>query len=337
MITFTERSRSQVPVDPSLLEKMRTETIEKSGTSEGAYLGWEHRDRGKGGKKEKKSQKVKDLDITDLVLRSNNLSSTISQLQSKVDEKKWVAGTIMGRGSNEYVLSPPEMDKIVTEIVKLKNEKIPITNEIHDRCHAEFKKIAPDTVVNFRDVDASFAWHITEQAKVLVNDYPDAMKSLKWVGSKSIGGWGQYSNEHKEISLDHFLFGEDGADTLYKELRESVNTGWHPPGCDTPESIFTHEFAHHLYNEWIHRPPKTIYQTGSGLNWTPEDDMITLLWGDLSSHPVSEYAKKDRGECFAESFTSVYHTPKDKQTPEIKRMNKILNTPFWKQMWEAKK
>ena len=210
-------------------------------------------------------------------------------------------------------------------------EKAELGRTVTGYCNQEFKSITPNANVDLYGVDASFALDVTKNARILKDEYPQYMDKLKRIGlGPASGGWAAYAESENSIELSEYSFTPSKADRFYQELRESVESGWHPPGCDTPESVFTHEFGHHVYYTDL----KEVKNMSIEDMWKPEYQVVnkitTLLHGELADHPVSEYAKKSLSERWAESFMSVYHTPPEKQTEGVKQLGQLLRSPEWK-------
>lgn len=322
MLPFTEKKHS-----PSELELLRQQTelkkeivdvliddvVCKYGTSEGVTLSWDTRGRGR--KKEP------------------------TPLETELGHQIW-----------DVPKTPEEIARI--ERSWSRSQEPPVPKEeprdpAYDSFVSDMKRIAPNCEIHAFGIDPKFANTIVYQAAKLKADYPRAMANLKQIVlGNTDGGWASYSSKLKTITLDSDYFTPENTDKFYKGLHESEQNGFHPPGCNTPEYAFTHEFGHFVHDEWVHESSETLsdadrqrFHAEAGHpdlpNWTPQDDLIMGLEGQLKYNPASEYAKHDSRELFAESFASVYFTPPEKQKPGVKLMARIFNTAYWKHKWGA--
>lgn len=103
---------------------------------------------------------------------------------------------------------------------------------------------------------------------------------------------------------------------------------WHPGGCNSIESIMTHEFGHHVWN-WYYSP---IYNSKA---FTPHVSShgVGLIHDTIRlwerSNPVrgaiSRYAKENREEGWAEGFTALHHgTSAVQQVKRVRTQKELL-------------
>lgn len=91
-------------------------------------------------------------------------------------------------------------------------------------------------------------------------------------------------------------------EALRDSVRHSAETGFHPKGCDAPESVVTHEFGHQVYEYLAAR---------DRLDWAHELYLDALRSGlgrkDKAGDLLSIYAGKNHREFFAEAFAEYIH------------------------------
>jgi GNAT superfamily N-acetyltransferase len=124
----------------------------------------------------------------------------------------------------------------------------------------------------------------------------------------------------------HDIEGESGTinvNTRYMEdiggisevMSDSARIGWHPIGAEFVQSLYTHEFAHGVHNQLqlVAEGAENIgWERGALLDeiktfnkWLKES-RLAITAGD-----VSDYAKKDDGELFAETFELILTVPRE--------------------------
>jgi hypothetical protein len=176
----------------------------------------------------------------------------------------------------------------------------------------------------------------------LAQEYPEVGQSFRSIYSHDfVAGdsnfWGrEYSEERSDGIPTHVLELNNHWFSNPLELDNAVaacgNNGWHPTGCDTIESVITHEFGHAVRDRYIYDTTDTAFLPvvrASGFGLMPdlintfEKDNIDYL--DPAYLYPSQYAKSNRNELFAESFASLYHTPAIKQLPYVKNVGKLLD------------
>jgi hypothetical protein len=294
--------------------------LHKFGTHEGLLEAWDTRGRGRKEEDPKPDASAwnSEENITNDILRSNNINMSLDGV------KKRLSDTLMSSG---IIRSQNELYEIKREKHDLMEEQSQIRERVDAYCADKLVKIAPNADISLYGCDPSFEVHITEEAEKLAKEYPKQMQYLHNFHTGSVSNenaWAEYSIQHQAITLRDESFASYNGGKFYGELSESVRTGFHPPGCDSPDSVFCHEFGHHVY-----------YYLGMDTYEKPfgreniADKVIHLLNTELKDHPCSEYAKHDRAERWAESFVSVYYTPPDKQTPGVKKLSEYLHSDEW--------
>jgi len=122
------------------------------------------------------------------------------------------------------------------------------------------------------------------------------------------------------VFISQYWFTREKA--LNTSLRSGTRAGWHPPGCDTIDSIVVHELGHALMNTVVAGGARNL-SASDGERFGP----ALRAWLDpakASGEYPSDYAKHNEREFFAESFTSLYYTPVEKQTEATKSLGVLL-------------
>ena len=121
-----------------------------------------------------------------------------------------------------------------------------------------------------------------------------------------------------KVTLNEKYFGN--REKFTEDLKAQEAKGFHPRGCNTPESMITHELGHVLFE-------------GLGSKGDERSDEIDDLIreahksGELAK--VSRYATQgleedDLREAKAEIYASIHHTPTKGQQPLVRKVARIL-------------
>ena len=115
---------------------------------------------------------------------------------------------------------------------------------------------------------------------------------------------------------------------LNHSLKRSLETKWHPPGCDTIKSIFDHEYGHQLdYLLKLRKNPEVIalreqvYRDGPGN--LPGSRKLNM------TNAVSGYAHENIAEFIAEAWAEALNNPEPR--PVAKRLAEIVRAEYAKQ------
>jgi SPP1 gp7 family putative phage head morphogenesis protein len=83
---------------------------------------------------------------------------------------------------------------------------------------------------------------------------------------------------------------------------------WHPAGCDSIESVMTHEFGHHVLTHYMRATNKAFYDIVQADGFGNIGETV-LSWSRMNRATVklSRYARTNMQEQFAEGFTFIYH------------------------------
>ena len=107
---------------------------------------------------------------------------------------------------------------------------------------------------------------------------------------------------------------------LFKsELNYSVNIRYHPPGCNTVESVMTHEFGHqmdHFFN--MNDPQWERDVTDIHSDWMMEcqrlvDSGYYINMDTAIMNTLCTYASHSKGEFIAEAFAEYHHNPNPRE------------------------
>lgn len=123
-----------------------------------------------------------------------------------------------------------------------------------------------------------------------------------------------------KLYLNEEFFNNKGKAEKY--LKKDELSGFHPTGCNTLESIISHEMGHIVFT----RLNETVSDKSIEI-----DNIIRKSYESGELGKVSRYAELsakegDFKEAEAEIFASIYHTPEKDQEPVVKTIAKILKT-----------
>lgn len=189
----------------------------------------------------------------------------------------------------------------------------------------------------------------------LANDYPGAAAGMdRFVVERDDRGsniWasanrkGIFLNSSRWGSVDSFAYlsaeHESTARPGYNWKSGKPTLPWHPVGADKPESTITHEFGH-VVERWLKEKGRVNWL---GVNGPGESGWDIAPFGDVASDfrqffevkrkGISRYAQRNLTEQFAELFSSIYHTPKNKQKGAVKWTKKLLDTLADESNWRV--
>jgi hypothetical protein len=187
------------------------------------------------------------------------------------------------------------------------------------------------------------------QFRRVAGDFPEVAKRIKYIGvyrdkgkvRRAFGkrlamgfktewahsGWRPRADGKRGsdfyIGLNPRHYDELGVDNFFATIKMSEETGWHPKGCGTIESIMTHEFGHCVRN-WLMLSDEGFlpYMKMAGLGKVSD----TFGWWERSHRAgkaLSRYALSDISERFAEAFASMYHT-EGRKVAFVKNLEKLF-------------
>lgn len=174
----------------------------------------------------------------------------------------------------------------------------------------------PDIEWDFQGATIDTINPTLKQFHQLAQLYPDAVRFMKALKVRQLPNYvfALYdpSSANRGIYLNRVFYGDKA--TFLSTLGKSVQDGFHPPGCDTIESILAHEFAH-LVDDWLHTTAlregvailPVVGMDGVGL---VDDTLRQFKWQWFNRKDavaaLSKYAQTNPDEMFAEAFASLY-------------------------------
>jgi SPP1 gp7 family putative phage head morphogenesis protein len=198
----------------------------------------------------------------------------------------------------------------------------------------------------------------------LARRYPQVAERLKYVGtygdkgrvaaalgSSKYGFHGSHAFAHASrdgyrIGLNPKWYGkpDEFLDLLRTgtELRTRIGrkrpTRWSPLGCDTIESVFTHEFGHQVDN-WLAQSHsqaflkfvlKYVGMDGTGL---VSDTHRMWKGANKARASLSVYATTNEAEGFAEGFSALRYMPENKHPKFVQRLGELLEAVGTGEKW----
>ena len=191
-----------------------------------------------------------------------------------------------------------------------------------------------------------------KQFHTLAQEWPQVSKRLTYVGTHQSAktpypdGWKDGGIAHADAGYGTFI----GLNPAYygnpPRILASVQTyarsGWFPKGCDTVESLVTHEFGHlvdSLFQSQRMTAFREIVKT-DGFGFVAE---TFQLWAksnkarkSLSGYAVNDPKQIDV-EGWAEGFRAIYHTPKKDWPVFVRRqaaLLAIMNPRNWRTQYQ---
>jgi SPP1 gp7 family putative phage head morphogenesis protein len=166
----------------------------------------------------------------------------------------------------------------------------------------------------------------------LAREFPEVAKRLEYIGTRQVKRpfyWLESKIAHaadgKIIGLNPFYYGNP--DDLRAILNIAVDSRYLPRGCDTIESVLTHEFGH-LVGTWLRSSDQAFipYVRDDGFG------LVRQAVADFLQHTTSRQRKalgnraEVPGETWALAFSSLYHTQTRGQGVLVRNMATLLKT-----------
>ncbi len=178
--------------------------------------------------------------------------------------------------------------------------------------------------VDLPDVPSSD--RISGQVKKLISNEPLLQKftldikssDLREKLSKTESEIAYAIHDGSSITLNKLYFGNEKA---FREiLNKQEQSGWHPKGCNTPESIVTHEVGHFLMEGMEHKADERLDRINSIITEAARTGELAKI----SRYADTAFNRGDIAEAQAEIYASVHHTPENKQNAVVKEVARIL-------------
>jgi hypothetical protein len=134
------------------------------------------------------------------------------------------------------------------------------------------------------------------------------------------------AHDNNTIYLNDKYF--SNIDELEQKLDKEVKSGFHPKGCNTAESIITHELGHLLFDGMSMRGDDKWDKISEVIYKAKESGELSKV----SRYALSEAGNGELSEAASEIFASIFHTREEDQEPVVKQVRNIL---FDKQVQNA--
>jgi hypothetical protein len=186
--------------------------------------------------------------------------------------------------------------------------------------HRKFKNIKFD----FAKADPVIAVQACKQFMALAQKYPKTLSRIARVATVPPTEGLEYFKSNDSmyafhdtdwdgndiIALNPKYFGNPAE--IKANLVKDQATKFHPDGCDTVESLITHEFGHVL---------KSAFS-----DITDSDEIGNFLRKEHPTQALSVYATRNDSEGFAEAFSALTHgSDKAKSDPYVVKLGKLLD------------
>lgn len=216
------------------------------------------------------------------------------------------------------------------------------------------KKQYPNVDFGFTGAKIGPIQQVTEEFHRLAQIFPAVVARMSYMGTYrdeigktfrgrprqkkfSRGEWAHATVDGRRVGLNPSVFGDP--ERFARELARSVEAKFHPPGCDIPAAVLTHEFGH-LVDDWLRRIAAELRDKNSPLagvldlvmRGAGEEEafygLATAMRGTTRAFDlragVSTYARTNSNEAFAESFASWFWTDRDSLSELARAMGKML-------------
>lgn len=164
-------------------------------------------------------------------------------------------------------------------------------------------------------LDQPIAARVAHEVDRLHQAYPARITSLRALarpGARRQWGrtWAHVLGGGSIMELNaNFFNGRAKGGPAQEIMDHCVNVGWHPPACNSYEEVVSHEFGHVLqaYLNYSY-PHRTKEQVEAFRNWWGTINSATGRFnggpGHRAAKTVSDYARKNDHESFAEAFSA---------------------------------
>jgi hypothetical protein len=107
---------------------------------------------------------------------------------------------------------------------------------------------------------------------------------------------------------------------MQEKLTKEVESGFHPKGCNTAESIITHELGHLLFNGMALRGDEKWDNISKVIQEAKDSGELAKV----SRYALSEAGNGELSEAASEIFASIFHTKEEDKEPVVKKVRDIL-------------
>jgi len=190
-----------------------------------------------------------------------------------------------------------------------------------DECRIWAETKYPHIKFEFEGADVDTIRPTLHQFDKLAQEWPDVAARIKYIGTKRAFPQGEYAHATRDgtaIGLNPLFYGNP--EKFLRLLKNDAAAKWHPRGCHTIESVFTHEFGHIVYTRLRMQLDKSILPVVSidGIGIVGETVSSWLIhWTNNRKRAIkglSRYAAEKDVEAFAEVFAAHYHQTGKKGT-----------------------
>ena len=195
--------------------------------------------------------------------------------------------------------------------------KLPVVDIARAKTLEDCKRWAgakyPDIVFEFDGADVDAIRPTLQQFDKLAGEWPDVTAKIELISTKRNFGreYAHATWDGKYIGLNPAYYGN--YNKMLNRIRLDVMVKFHPRGCDSIESIMTHEFGH-MVNLWLEEHHSTPFMPivsadGTGLVGSTLYNWIDYWFSKKKRllKNLSKYTVENKREAFAEAFAAHYH------------------------------
>lgn len=204
----------------------------------------------------------------------------------------------------------------------------------------------PNTKWDFKGAHVDTIRPTIKQWEILARKYPEVAKQIKYVGTYRGLPTGFYSENYSKSRFDQTAYahsvydwtkkvGQIGLNPTYyghpRKLSEAMWRGnvvkWNPEGCNSLESLLTHEFGHQYYYNLRFNPDLSFNKLVAVDGLGNYGGTLTLFEHyHHGTEALSGYAMKNNTEAWAEGFRAMHHgTAKVRSLPFVKYQRRLVN------------
>jgi hypothetical protein len=215
--------------------------------------------------------------------------------------------------------------------------------------------------------DMAVAQKICNEYHYLAQRFPEVSDRINYVGTykrkmkapTAYAGhdWGKSTYAHASkwdgtIGLNPYFFGDryrferslkKGTELYLRKVgKKWKQARYHPLGCDTIESVVTHEFGHHVHFFLTDSRVGLHKYVGEMIKYLDDDGLGRLgnlmgRWQNKhkATWTTSVYGTTNIKESFAEGFTALRFMPPDKWPKYVKDLDVYMKTVYKPSAWVA--